>query len=95
MKIVHFMVLGLLGAILLYGSFALPPQGQPNTPSAEHVSPHYIARSLEETGTPNMVTAIIADYRSFDTLGETLVIFTAGLACLFLLGTRKKDTHAP
>lgn len=37
-------------------------------------------------GPPNFVTAVLADYRGYDTLGETTVIFTAGLACLLILG---------
>jgi multicomponent Na+:H+ antiporter subunit B len=40
---------------------------------------------MEETATPNMVTSILADYRGYDTLGETTVIFTAGMACILLL----------
>jgi len=38
-----------------------------------------------ETGSPNFVTAILADYRGYDTLSETTVIFTAGLACVLIL----------
>ena len=39
---------------------------------------------------PNMVPAVLADYRAFATLGETAVIFTGGLAVLMLLGGRRK-----
>jgi multicomponent Na+:H+ antiporter subunit B len=53
-----------------------------------HVSPRYIERSHEETGAPNFVTAVLADYRGYDTLGETTVIFTAGVACLLILGAK-------
>jgi multicomponent Na+:H+ antiporter subunit B len=81
--------LGLLvfvGAVLFSASAALPPVGDAAAPAATHVSPRYIERSLAETGARNMVTAVLADYRGYDTLGETTVIFTAGLACLLLLG---------
>ena len=44
-----------------------------------------IEHSLEDTKTPNIVTAVLADYRGYDTLGETIVIFTAGLACVLIL----------
>ncbi len=44
----------------------------------------------EEIGTPNMVTAGLADYRGYDTLGETTVIFTAGVAVILLLRRRGK-----
>ena len=60
--------------------------GDPAAPAALHVSPRYIEKAQEEAGAPNMVTAVLADYRSYDTLGEVVVIFTAGLACLLVLG---------
>jgi multicomponent Na+:H+ antiporter subunit B len=60
--------------------------GDPSAPAAVHVSPRYIERAQDEAGATNMVTAVLADYRAYDTLGEVLVIFTAGLACLLVLG---------
>lgn len=45
----------------------------------------YKERTEEECGVPNMVTAVLADYRGYDTLGETTVIFTAGVAVILLL----------
>lgn len=86
MKVLRWLLLLGFGTLLLYGGAHLPRRGEIQTPSAERVSPRYIAGSLSETDTPNIVTAIIVDYRSFDTLGETLVIFTAGLACFFIMG---------
>ena len=73
-------------AVLFRASAALPPFGDPGAPASTHVSPRYIEESLAETGAANMVTAVLADYRSYDTLGETTVIFTAGLACLLIVG---------
>ncbi|MGQ4808855.1 hypothetical protein NKDENANG_02248 [Candidatus Entotheonellaceae bacterium PAL068K] len=72
--------------VLLIAAADLPRVGDPEAPAATHVSPRYIARGHEETGAPNFVTAVLVDYRGYDTLGETAVIFTAGLACLFILG---------
>ena len=80
-----------VGTFLTYGGLTLPLRGDPDAPAAQHISPRYIERSLEETGTPNIVTAVLADYRSFDTLGETLVIFTAGMACFFVMRSRKRE----
>jgi multicomponent Na+:H+ antiporter subunit B len=54
-----------------------------------HVSPRYLARTLEETATPNAVTSVLADYRGYDTLLETTVILTAGLGCWLLLAPRR------
>lgn len=74
------------GAILFYAGRSLPALGDPDQPASTHVSPRYIEKAQEEAGAPNMVTAVLADYRGYDTLGETVVIFTAGLACLLVLG---------
>jgi multicomponent Na+:H+ antiporter subunit B len=81
------------GAALIYGTRDMPAFGAPDTPVQTHVAPDYIARTPIETGVPNIVTAILASYRGFDTLGETVVIFTALIAILLLLGTsgRKQE----
>ena len=50
----------------------------------------YIEDGEEETEVPNMVTYILADYRGYDTLGETTVIFTAGISVILLLRRRGK-----
>ena len=91
-KIMALGSLGCLGFLLLFGSVDLPVVGDPESLPSKHVSSHYLRKSLEETDTPNVVTAVLADYRGFDTLGETTVIFTAGIACWMLL--RRKDDSA-
>lgn len=78
--------LALLGVVLLLAAGALPAVGDPDSPAATHVSPRYIERGHDETGAANLVTAVLADYRAYDTLGETTVICAAGLACWFILG---------
>jgi multicomponent Na+:H+ antiporter subunit B len=72
--------------VLFTASAALPLFGDPAAPAATHVSPRYIERGRAETGAANLVTGVLADYRGYDTLGETVVIFTAGLACLLIVG---------
>lgn len=81
-----FSIISLLfvGIILLYISEDMPNYGHPENPTNTHVSPRYIEKSLEETGTPNIVTAVLASYRGYDTLGETTVIFTAGIATVLI-----------
>jgi multicomponent Na+:H+ antiporter subunit B len=86
MRYLVWLVLLFAGGVILYADSDLPRMGDRNSPPAMHVSPRYIEKSHEETGTPNFVTAVLADYRSYDTLGETTVIVTAGLACLLILG---------
>jgi multicomponent Na+:H+ antiporter subunit B len=73
------------GAVLVWGTLVLPPFGTPDAAIHKHVAPRYIADSIKETNVPNVVTSVLADYRSFDTLGETTVIFTAGIGVMLLL----------
>ena len=85
MKWLEFLVPGLFLALLIYAEADLPERGDPEAAASVHVSPSYIERSIRDTKTPNMVTAVLADYRGYDTLGETLVIITAGLAVFLIL----------
>jgi multicomponent Na+:H+ antiporter subunit B len=76
----------LTGAALVYATFDMPRYGDPAAPINHHVADYYIARTMDDTGVPNMVTAILASYRGYDTFGETTVIFTACVAVMLLLG---------
>jgi len=78
------------GALLIYGTSDLPAFGDPEAPAHTHVAPDYIKDGPKETGAPNVVTVVLASYRGYDTLGEVVVIFTAGLGVLLLLGGRRK-----
>ncbi|SHG85612.1 DUF4040 domain-containing protein [Ferrimonas marina] len=91
-------VVFLTGGLLFYGLIDMPMFGDPNTPVQQQVSSYYIEESMEEIGIPNMVTSVLASYRGYDTFGETVVIFTAGIGVLALLGgpavgIRKKRQH--
>lgn len=77
------------GAGLLYSTTDMPAFGNPEAPIHNHVAPRYIEESGEEIGIPNMVTSVLASYRSFDTLGEVTVVFTALIAILLLLGLNR------
>jgi multicomponent Na+:H+ antiporter subunit B len=72
-------------AILAVGVPDMPKIGDPNAPHHQHVVPRYIEKSYEETGVENIVTAILANYRGYDTLGEVTVIFTAGISVILLI----------
>lgn len=85
MKLTALIAVCLTGALLIYGTIDMPNWGDPNSPASLHVSPRYIEKTVEETAVPNMVTSVLADYRGYDTLGETTVIFTAGIACILLI----------
>ena len=90
MRLPHLVLTGATGLLLFAGSLDMPATGDPAAPPSVRVSPRYIERALEETHVPNMVTAILADYRSFDTLGEVTVVFTGAVAVLLILRSGRK-----
>ncbi|WP_029075608.1 DUF4040 domain-containing protein [Kaistia adipata] len=73
---------------LVWGLSDLPEFGSPNQPIHQQGA-DYLARSMTDTGIPNVVTSVLASYRGFDTLGETTVVFTAGIGVLVLLRRRR------
>lgn len=82
------LVSGAVALFLLDGIMALPDFGDPQGAAMKHVSPVYLKGSYADMHTPNVVTAVLGDYRSLDTLIETAVVLTAALACLLILGVR-------
>jgi len=85
LKALGAIVVLLFGSLLIYCTFDFPSWGEPASPASSHVSPYYIQNTLKDTAVPNIVTAVLADYRGYDTMFETVVIFSAGIACFFLL----------
>lgn len=82
------------GAALVYGTLDMPNFGSPSAPAQTHVGPDYLERTPHEIGVPNAVTAILASYRGYDTLGETAVVFAAGIGVLMLISglrTRRRE----
>ena len=73
------------GGVLVYGTLGLPAFSDPQAPIHQHVAPQYLKEGPEKTGVPNVVTEVLASYRGFDTLGETTVVFTAGIGVIALL----------
>jgi multicomponent Na+:H+ antiporter subunit B len=82
------------GAALVYGTLDMPHYGDPNAPIQLYPSPSYVERTAAETEIPNVVTVTLASYRGYDTLGETTVIFTAGIGVLLLLRGRARRMGA-
>ncbi len=80
-----FLVLMLLSAVS-----NLPIVGDADKPTNNEVAARYIERGLQETGSVNIVTGMILDYRAFDTLGESHVLFAATCVVLILLRIDKK-----
>jgi multicomponent Na+:H+ antiporter subunit B len=75
-----------VGLVLAYGMQGLPTFSDPQAPIHSHVAARYLEQGPLETGVPNVVTAVLASYRGYDTLGETVVVFTAGVGVIALLG---------
>ena len=90
MKVIALIAALMTGALLIYGTEEMPDWGDPNSPASSHVSPKYIQEATEKTATPNIVTAVLADYRSYDTMGEGVVVFTAGIGCILMLRKKRK-----
>ncbi len=73
-------------ALLVYGAIDLPRFGDPASPANAGVGLTYLRINWFDTHVPNVVTSVLASYRGFDTLGETVVVFAAGLGVTLLLG---------
>ena len=85
-KVMPLLIVAATGVVLIYGTLDMPLYGDPDAPANKHVVPRYIEQSGAEIGVPNIVTSVLASYRGFDTLGEVVVIFTAAIGVLVLLG---------
>lgn len=92
-SLLPLVVVVVTGAALIYGTLDMPPFGAADNPIHEHVAPRYIEESPKEVGLPNMVTSVLASYRGFDTMGETVVVFSAAIGVLSLLGIRRRKEN--
>ena len=91
-RVTAFIVCVSLVGLLLYGVVRMPLFGNADTLADSEVASFYVTHTLEETGAVNIVTGIILDYRGFDTLGESHVLFVAVSSVLLLLSIRgEKD----
>lgn len=73
-------------ALLAYGSLDMAGLQWADAPAHAYLTPLYLEGTRERIDVPNAVTAILASYRGYDTLGELAVIFTAGVGTLLLIG---------
>jgi len=77
------------GALLLYSTADFAEWGSADSPPNQQVSVRYVEKSVEETHVPNVVTAVLGDYRGYDTMFETVVIYCAGMAVMSILRRRE------
>ncbi len=78
-----------VGLALIWATYDLPGFGIADAPIHKHVAPHYLQNAIKETQVANVVSAVLADYRGFDTFGEVIVVFTAGIGVMLLLKGRR------
>ncbi|TVP73953.1 MAG: hypothetical protein EA352_11435 [Gemmatimonadales bacterium] len=90
MRFASILLLAAVGGFLLWGSGDLPQRGDPESPASTGISTYYIQNAYHDSDTPNMVTAVLADYRGFDTFGEAVVVTAAALSCLVILLRRRR-----
>ena len=64
------------GALLIYGTLDMPGYGSADSPAQQHpqMARHFLEKSATEIDIPNVVTSVLASYRGYDTLGETVVV---------------------
>lgn len=88
-------VLFVLFVILVVAILEMPTIGSLDQPAYNQTAKYYIENAVNDTNSPNIITAIITDYRAFDTLGETTVLFTsiAAVASILTVGAKKEDDH--
>jgi len=90
-KVFPFVVAMVTAMILIYATLDMPAFGDPDAPIHQHVAPHYLHDSPHEVGVQNIITAVLASYRGFDTFGETTVVLTAGVGVILLLRRREEQ----
>ena len=86
-----FILFFLLSIILISFSLNFPEFGLSSITSNAPSTQYYLNQSQVDIGIPNVVTSILAGYRAFDTLGEVLVIFIAGISVLGILREEKDN----
>lgn len=92
--ILPLIIVFITGATLVWGTLDMPYFANPGNPIHQHVAPRFINESPDEIGIPNMVTSVLASYRGYDTFGELIVVFTALVGVMALLGIpRARKNH--
>jgi len=85
-SVLGLLIVVLTGAALIYGTADFPSMGDANAAVHLNLAPEFIQLTQEKIDIPNVVTAVLASFRGYDTFGETVVVFSAGVAVLLLLG---------
>ena len=88
--IMAFIIIG----CLIYTVSFLPHFGDPANPAnSSEVVEAYIKNGIHDTGAINFVAGMILNYRAFDTLGESTVLFIAATTVIILLFRHKTKSE--
>ncbi len=79
-----------LGVIMAFIVVDMPQFGSPLVPDNNRVTHHYLEKSEEEVGSHNIVSAVVVNYRGYDTLFEMIVLYTVSISVMAIL-YRQKD----
>ena len=90
-RVTGLIVLLVLVVCLVSGVLLIHPFGYPD---ASDMDDYIIENAQEETGSNNVVAAVLFDYRGLDTLGEATILFTAVTGVLLLLRTLKRKEES-
>jgi len=99
LKALKIIILILFASVMIYAASDLPYRGDPDNlmhaeesiTGTEVVGSYVIQEAYKDAKTPNIVTVILGDYRSVDTFGEQVVVFTAGLITILILRSRRRQ----
>jgi multisubunit Na+/H+ antiporter MnhB subunit len=92
-KILPWVIAIGLSFIMVMAVLEMPQSCCVDAPAYSEVSQYYLDNAVEDTGATNVISAILADYRLFDTLGETIVLFASIVAVVSTLRKKKEDAH--
>lgn len=90
-RILALIISSAFAAFLIYAGMDLPEFGDASSPVHSYVIDYYHENTYSEIGIPSFVAAILASYRGYDTFGETLVIYIAGICTIFLLSFLEEE----
>ncbi len=94
--IMSITLVALISFMLMLAVTEMPPYGNLDNPTNNMVYERYVTKGVEESGGTNLVANILLDYRGYDTLMESTVLFATVIAIMLVWGTRsvsKEEEH--
>jgi multicomponent Na+:H+ antiporter subunit B len=90
-----FILVALISFMLMLAVTEMPPYGNINNPTNNYVWERYVYKGVEESGGLNLVANILLDYRGYDTLLESTVLFATVVSIMIVWGTSSvsKEKH--